>query len=217
MIQKKAIQYKDKFFSPNDIEMSIAEHLDELRQRLLFLTFIFILTTGTSLINLKKLTLILQEPAMGIKFLQLAPGEYFFVSIKIALYSGIIFSCPFAIYQLIMFILPGLTSAEVKIIIPSLLGSIFLFFLGIGFGYNILIPAALQFFIQYPIVQIIIGMLNIVSSRQMLNSWKYIMLSSTIIGAVLTPSTDPFTQILMSAAIFILYLTGTIILIALQK
>ena len=51
----------------------------------------------------------------------------------------------------------------------------------------------------------------------MLNSWKYIMLSSTIIGAVLTPSTDPFTQILMSAAIFILYLTGTIILIALQK
>ena len=248
MIQKKAIQYKDKFFSPNDIEMSIAEHLDELRQRLLFLTFIFILTTGTSLINLKKLTLILQEPAMGIKFLQLAPGEYFFVSIKIALYSGIIFSCPFAIYQLIMFILPGLTSAEVKIIIPSLLGSIFLFFLGIGFGYNILIPAALQFFIQYgaeiiepiwsfeqyfdfiillllstglafqiPIVQIIIGMLNIVSSRQMLNSWKYIMLSSTIIGAVLTPSTDPFTQILMSAAIFILYLTGTIILIKLQK
>jgi sec-independent protein translocase protein TatC len=248
MIQKKTIKYKDTFFNPNDTEMSISEHLDELRQRLLFITAVFTLTTGISFLNLKKLTLILQEPAMGIKFLQLAPGEYFFVSIKIALYSGIILSCPFTIYQVIMFILPGLKSKEVKIIIPSLVGSIFLFFIGIGFGYNILIPAALQFFIQYgaeiiepiwsfeqyfdfiilllfstglafqiPIIQIIIGMLNIVSSQQMLNAWKYIVLSSTIIGAVLTPSTDPFTQILMSTAIFILYLTGTIILITLKK
>ena len=78
MIQKKAIQYKDKFFSPNDIEMSIAEHLDELRQRLLFLTFIFILTTGTSLINLKKLTLILQEHLANI-FLSLLKSHFIVV------------------------------------------------------------------------------------------------------------------------------------------
>nr|UEQ12092.1 Sec-independent translocase component C [Batrachospermum sp.] len=248
MLQKKPIKYYEKFSTSNDIEMSISEHLDELRKRLLLVLLVFSLTTIFSLIILKKLTLILQEPATGIKFLQLAPGEYFFVSIKIALYSGIIFSCPFAIYQVIMFILPGLTKTEVKIIIPALLGSVLLFFLGIVFGYIILIPAALQFFIQYgaeiiepiwsfeqyfdfiilllfstglafqiPIIQIIIGILNIVSSKQMLSAWKYIIFISTIIGAVLTPSTDPFTQLIMSGAVLLLYLSGIIILIALKK
>jgi sec-independent protein translocase protein TatC len=228
--------------------MSMAEHLDELRNRLINTLIILSISIIINFAFIKKLTFILQQPALGVKFLQLAPGEYFFVSIKISLYSGLILSFPFAIYQIIMFILPGLTTKETKIIIPAILGSCILFFIGIIFGYIILAPAALQFFIHYgeeiiepiwsfaqyfdfillllfstglafqiPIIQITLGLLNIISVQQMLNAWKYMIFISTIMGAILTPSTDPLTQLIMSFAILILYFSGIMILVILNK
>jgi sec-independent protein translocase protein TatC len=61
---------------------------------------------------------------------------------------------------------------------------------------------------QIPIIQILIGLLNIVSAKQMLSAWRYVILMSTILGAVLTPSTDPLTQLLLSLAILLLYFSG---------
>lgn len=232
----------------NDFTMPISGHLDELRGRII-LTFIVLgLSTTVCLFQIKSLTIFLQQPADGVKFLQLAPGEYFFVSLKIGLYSGVLLSCPFAIYQLIKFILPGLTKKESLLLIPSLISSIFLFFVGIIFGYYILAPAALNFFINYgsdiieplwsfeqyfdfillllfstglafqiPILQIVIGLLDILSSDQMLSVWKYIIVLSTILGAILTPSTDPLTQLIMSVAILVLYFLGIIVLKFLKK
>jgi len=190
----------------------------------------------------------LEQPASGIKFLQLAPGEYIFVSIKIAIYTAFIFSSPFIIYQIIKFILPGLTTKEALYIIPTLIASIILFFIGITFAYTILIPAALHFLINYgsdivepfwsfdeyfnfilillfstglafqiPIIQIILGLLNILSSQYMLEYWKYIVFLSTILSAIITPSTDPITQIFMVLAILSLYFSGILILKTLNK
>nr|WLD06063.1 Sec-independent protein translocase component TatC [Meringosphaera mediterranea] len=62
---------------------------------------------------------------------------------------------------------------------------------------------------QIPILQIILGVLRVTSSSQMLQLWKYVVLLAVIIGAVLTPSTDPVTQLLLSGAILFLYLLGT--------
>nr|YP_009313309.1 Sec-independent protein translocase component TatC [Dichotomaria marginata]SCW21563.1 Sec-independent protein translocase component TatC [Dichotomaria marginata] len=232
----------------HDREMSISEHLDELRNRFLIVFVLFGFFSISCFTQLKEITLFLQKPALGVKFLQLAPGEYFFVSIKIALYSSILLTLPLAIYQIIMFVRPGLTGQEAQIIIPSLLGSILLFFIGIVFGYTILIPAALSFFIKYgadiieplwsfeqyfdfvilllistglafqiPILQIFLGLFNFISSKQMLSAWKYVIVIATILGAILTPSTDPFTQCLMAIAILALYFSGISILIILKK
>lgn len=62
---------------------------------------------------------------------------------------------------------------------------------------------------QLPILQIILSFLNILTGKKMLSLWKYVFLSSTILGAILTPSADPFTQLLLSTAVFILYLFGS--------
>ena len=51
----------------------------------------------------------------------------------------------------------------------------------------------------------------------MLNAWRYIILISTIIGAVLTPSTDPLTQLLLSLAILLLYFSGIGILFLIKN
>nr|QCI07882.1 Sec-independent protein translocase component TatC [Pleonosporium borreri] len=225
------------------LEMSIREHLTELRERILISLCIFIIITIFCLFYIKNISYILQEPAYGIKFLQLAPGEYLFVSIKIAISFGIILSSPFSIYQIILFILPGLTTKEAKYIIPTLVGSIFLFFAGFIFCFKTLIPTALTFLINYgsdivepiwsfeeyfnfilfllfstgitfqiPIIQIILGFLNIYSSDTMLKFWKYITFISTIAGAIITPSTDPITQIFMTLTILLLYFSGILVL-----
>jgi sec-independent protein translocase protein TatC len=70
---------------------------------------------------------------------------------------------------------------------------------------------------QIPIIQILVGLLNIVSANQMLGAWRYIVLVATILGAILTPSTDPLTQILLSLAILVLYFTGLGILFLIKK
>jgi sec-independent protein translocase protein TatC len=70
---------------------------------------------------------------------------------------------------------------------------------------------------QIPILQILIGLLNIVSPKQMLSAWRYIILISTILGAILTPSTDPLTQLLLSSAILLLYFSGLGILFLIKN
>jgi sec-independent protein translocase protein TatC len=70
---------------------------------------------------------------------------------------------------------------------------------------------------QIPIFQLILGLTGIISSEKMLSLWKYVVLGSTIIGAILTPSTDPITQLCLSLAIFVLYLFGSVILFIYQN
>jgi sec-independent protein translocase protein TatC len=70
---------------------------------------------------------------------------------------------------------------------------------------------------QIPVIQILLGLLNIVSAKQMLAAWRYVILISTIIGAILTPSTDPLTQSLLSVAILMLYFSGVGILFLIKN
>ena len=221
------------------LELPFSEHIEELRQRIFLLFWIILLLTFIAFIEVKDIVKILELPIQNVKFFQNSPGEYFISTIKISFYTGLLFSSPFVIGQLILFLLPGLTKKETKIILPLLLSSLILFGLGLGFSYYTLIPASLTFFLNYseevlepfwsfdqyfefilvlfystglafqiPILQILVGLLNIVSAKQMLGAWRYIILISTILGAILTPSTDPLTQLLLSVAILLLYFSG---------
>jgi sec-independent protein translocase protein TatC len=230
------------------LELPFSEHIEELRQRIFLVFGIILLLTCIAFIDIKSLVKILELPVSNVKFFQLSPGEYFISTVKISFYTGLLFSSPFVIGQLILFLLPGLTSKETKIILPLLLSSLLLFGLGLAFSYYTLVPAALNFFLSYseevleplwsfdqyfefilvlfystglafqiPIIQILIGLLNIVSAKQMLDAWRYVILISTIIGAILTPSTDPLTQLLLSLAILLLYFSGLGILFLLKN
>ena len=67
------------------------------------------------------------------------------------------------------------------------------------------------------ILIILLGLLNFVSAQQMLAAWRYVILVSTIFGAILTPSTDPLTQLLLSFAILLLYFSGVGILFLIKN
>ena len=225
---------------PDEVEMSLFDHLEELRQRIFYALIAVVLGVIACFIFVRPIVQLLEIPAQGVKFLQLAPGEFFFVSIKVAGYSGILIASPFILYQIIQFVLPGLTRRERGLLAPVVFGSSVLFFAGIFFAYIALIPAALNFFINYggdvveqswsidryfefillllfstglafqiPIIQVILGFLGIVSSAQMLSGWRYIVLGAVVMGAILTPSTDPLTQSLLAGAVLGLYFGGT--------
>lgn len=69
---------------------------------------------------------------------------------------------------------------------------------------------------QVPVIQVLICLLNIVSGQKMLESWKYIVIGSTIISAIFTPSADPLTQILLALVLIFLYLGGAFVSIFLK-
>ncbi|CAN0360016.1 unnamed protein product [Pylaiella littoralis] len=63
---------------------------------------------------------------------------------------------------------------------------------------------------QVPIVQIMLSVSRIIDPVEMLNYWRPMILFCTILGAILTPSADPITQLLLSGALFLLYFLGSI-------
>ncbi|MEH1782950.1 MAG: twin-arginine translocase subunit TatC [Nostoc sp.] len=224
---------------PGEIEMSLFDHLEELRQRIFYSLIAVTVGIIGCFFAVKPIVQLLEVPAQGVKFLQLAPGEYFFVSLKVAAYTGFVLTSPFILYQIIQFVVPGLTRRERRLLGPVVLGSSVLFGAGLVFAYLLLIPAALKFFISYgadvveqlwsidkyfefvllllfstglafqiPIIQLLLGNLNIVSSQQMVSGWRYVIMGAVILGAVLTPSTDPLTQSLLAGAVLGLYFGG---------
>jgi len=96
------------------LELPFSEHVEELRQRIFLIVGIIFLFTCFAFVEVKSLVKILELPINNVKFFQLSPGEYFISTIKIAFYTGLLFSTPFAIGQLILFLLPGLTKKRDK-------------------------------------------------------------------------------------------------------
>ena len=230
------------------LELPFSEHIDELRQRLFLLFWMILLLTSLAFVEVRTIVKILEYPINDVKFFQISPGEYFISTVKIAFYTGLLFTSPFTISQLVLFLLPGLTKKETKVILPLLISSILLFILGITFSYYTLVPTALNFFLNYseeviepfwsfdqyfefilvlfystglafqiPIIQVLIGLLNIISIDQMLNAWRYVILIATILAAILTPSIDPLTQLLLTLAILLLYFVGLSILFLIKN
>ena len=62
--------------------------------------------------------------------------------------------------------------------------------------------------LQVPVVQVLLGQTGLVSSKQMLSQWRFVVVGATLAAAVLTPSTDPFTQTLLAVPLIGLYLGG---------
>jgi sec-independent protein translocase protein TatC len=231
-----------------DDEMALSEHIEEFSQRLIFCVIVLILLTLICFADVKEIVRLFQDHDVGVKFLQFAPGEFFFASVKIAAFCGLLLSSPVILYQILLYLIPGLTKNERDIILPVSLGSGILFIFGLAFSYFFLVPAALRFFISYgsevvepfwsfdqyfdflavllfatglafqvPAIQVVLGLLGIITGTKMLSAWKYVVVISTIIAAVITPSTDPITQLLLSGALLSLYLGGSGVVILLKK
>lgn len=142
----------------NELEsgsMGLLQHLEELRKRILYSVIAVGICFGVAwyywegIYNLMKRPIeqALSNHKLPTELGYLNPTDPFNLSLKIALLAGIFLACPFLLYQVWMFISPGLYRREKRFILPFLFLSVGLFAGGGIFGYKVVFPVALDFLI----------------------------------------------------------------------
>jgi len=76
-------------------------------------------------------------------------GGAFFVAIKVSFFTGLLAALPVILYQLWLFIAPGLYDNEKRMVVPFVLGGSIMFLIGVLFAYYIVTPFGFQFLITF--------------------------------------------------------------------
>ena len=130
--------------------LSLVEHLDELRTRLLVSLVAFGVAFGLCFWQDSLLLDIANHPLPNHKQpITLSPTEPFITTAMLAAYGAIIISLPILLYQLYAFVLPAFSPRERRIAFPLLLMVPFLFFGGVVFGYFVVLKPALHFLLNF--------------------------------------------------------------------
>ena len=137
-------------------EMSLIDHITELRKRLLWsflyiiIIFIFCFFFADQLFAFLAAPLVnLMDTDNGQGFIYTALQEAFFTELKIAFFFALFFSFPLIAIQIWKFIAPGLYKNEQKAFLPFLIATPILFFAGGSMVYYLISPIAWKFFLSY--------------------------------------------------------------------
>lgn len=162
----------------------------------------------------------------------------FFLYMKVAFFAGLFVAAPVILLQLWLFIAPGLYKRERRLAAPFIIfGSLF-FILGGYFGYRFLLPATCAFFVETgkqfkqmvtideyfsfastiilacgavfetPILIFFLARLGIVTPAFLMQKFKYAIVLSFVIAAIVTPTPDVVTQAALAVPMILLYLIG---------
>lgn len=231
-------------------EMTLVEHLTELRSRILkslaavIVGAVFCLIFNARIIDalidpyceaLPKLRgdgIVSQE---NCALFQRSPTEGFSLLFSIAAYGGIALAIPVILWQLWKFIVPGLYPHEKRYAIPFVFSGVALFILGSGLAYWS-IPRALQFLLdiggdrleellapadyisfvikmivafgvgfQFPLVLVFLQMIGVLEPETLKSGRRYAIVGIVVMVAILTPSGDPATLLILSIPMYIFY------------
>jgi len=223
--------------------MTFLEHLEDLRKRLIWS---FVAIAGGFLVcwwRAKEIFHFLSAPVLNV----LPPGtklaytqltEPFMIYINVALIAGIFVASPVLLWQLWLFVAPGLYRNEKRWVLPFVFSSV-LFFVGGGyFGYSVAFPMVANFLVSTGqdftpvlkiedyldiVTKILLGMgivfetpllifflarIGVVDEKWLLAKFRYAVLIIFIIAAVITPTPDIPTQCAFALPMCALYLLG---------
>lgn len=135
--------------------MGFLDHLEELRTRIVRSAIAVGVGTAACWGFRERIYDLMQRPIVQVlhaknlpeKLVYLNPVDPFNLYLKIAMLGGLFLTSPFVLYQVWMFISPGLYRREKKYILPFMVSTISLFALGGYFGYSVAYPRALDFFV----------------------------------------------------------------------
>ena len=132
-----------------DATMSLLEHLEELRRRIIVVAVAILLAAVAGFFLADLIIVLLRSPLPeGAELIQTGVGEAFGVRIQLALMTGLALAMPIILYEIWAFVTPGLTRSERRLVWPLLLAAIVLFAAGLGLGY-LLIPVAINFLLDF--------------------------------------------------------------------
>ena len=146
--------------------MSLVEHLDELRSRIIVVAVAIGLGAVAGFFLFEPIIALLRQPLPegGAELIQTTVAEAFGVQLQLALVTGLALAMPVIFYEVWAFVTPGLTRSERRMVWPMLGVSIVLFAAGIALGY-LLIPLAIDFLLGFalPDVPALLGLSDYVS------------------------------------------------------
>ena len=132
-----------------DDELTLVEHLDELRTRLLVSITVLTIAVGACYYENHRIYHLLTGPIHNRPLYTFSPGEAFFNAVTISVYGGLLICLPILSYQFYAYIIPAFSEESQKTIRPMLLLIPGLFLIGVVFGWFIVVPAALRFLVSY--------------------------------------------------------------------
>lgn len=173
--------------------------------------------------------------ANGCRLVFTSAMEPFTVRLKVTALAGIVGASPVWLYQLWAFIVPGLTPRERKLATPFVLTSVALFGIGVGFAYFtlptafrfliglgganlepfftaneylnfvglIIIVFGLTF--ELPLLLFFLGLVGIVTVDQLRRARRGAIVGIALLAALVTPSQDPYTMLMMTVPLYGLY------------
>jgi sec-independent protein translocase protein TatC len=133
----------------HDDRLTVVEHLDELRTRILVSLLTFSLAAGLCFWQNHQLLDWLNKPLKGKQPITLGVAEGFTTTITVVAYAAIVIALPVLLYQLYAYILPAFTPTEARVARPLLFMVPLLFVGGAAFGYFLVLPAAVKFHLQF--------------------------------------------------------------------
>ncbi len=163
------------------------------------------------------------------------PLEPFNVRLTVAGYGGVALAIPVILFQFWRFIAPGLYSHEKRYALPFVFGGVLLFFCGAGLAYwsipraleflneiggedfvTMFSPAPYLSFVikmvvafgiafQFPIILIFLQILGILQYHTLVGGRQYAIVGIVVLVAIITPSGDPFTLMILSVPMWLFY------------
>lgn len=129
--------------------MSLVDHLDELRSRIIVSIAAFAVALGLCFWQNHLVLELLNGPLDGRRPTTLGPAEAFTTTFRVAAYAAIALTLPLLLYQAYAFLVPALSPGERRVATPVLLLVPVLFLSGLVFGYLVVMPAALDFLLGF--------------------------------------------------------------------
>ena len=166
------------------------------------------------------------------------PTDYLSLLIKLSIYIGIVLASPVILYQVWLFVAPALYRNEKSAVTGFLFSTVFLFLAGIAFAYFLALPHILNFLVgfQGPVVPLIkiddyfdlvllvivalglvfelpvliffLTLFGIVTPKFLIHNTKYAILVITVVAAIVTPTPDAVTMLLVMGVMTVLYFIG---------
>jgi len=216
-------------------EMSFFDHIEELRKRLLIALVSLAVGVTVSLFFGEKAVAILTLPIGGLDKLQsIEITENIGVYMRVSLLLGVMLAFPMIIYQLLLFVLPGLNIREKRSVLMAIPFAPLFFVGGVAFAYFVMLPAALPFLINFlgvttnprlssyisfitdllfwigvvfelPLLVYVIARFGLLTPKSMLKYWRQAIVIIAILAAVITPTVDPVNMSLMMIPLVGLY------------
>jgi sec-independent protein translocase protein TatC len=134
----------------HDDRLSVVDHLDELRSRLIVCAIAFIVAWALTAWQNHLVLKIVNKPLPdGIEPITLGPAEAFYTTLTNAAYAALLLALPVILYQLYAFLLPAFSPSERRVATPLLLLVPVLFVTGVVFCYFVVLTPALDFLLNF--------------------------------------------------------------------